>query len=377
MSSTATLRFSGALDDSNVKLFELEPGMEDTLSRGDRFFIKGSTSKKAAGLVLCSETKTFSMRKAETSNVVLVVNGVDEPAAKKRKMAGSDAEAQTGGGRVATVSASVGEFYQLTETAPKLERLREMLQECPFDGTRSSVEGQGEDQGESGRLYSFEALRSEVQASDAELRAGLRAARAVEVDGHWRVLAPDFLERVFGAILDVIVEKDWPLDKLPARALEAELGDEDPRAVRHSVALHSSNAAGSSPGAPADTAATSTPGAQDETWALDRELVCRFVAARVLRRRDANHHGPWPANEFREEWEMALPCGLEPDSALLRGLAVEDVDAAAGGAVLRALSAATLSDDAAARFAELFAFKERWSLAQRVLTRHGLGSRQD
>ena len=37
---------------------------------------------------------------------------------------------------------------------------------------------------------------------------------------------------------------------------------------------------------------------------------------------------------------------------------------AAGGAVLRALSAATLSDDAAARFAELFAFKERWSLAQ-------------
>ena len=119
MSSTATLRFSGALDDSNVKLFELEPGMEDTLSRGDRFFIKGSTSKKAAGLVLCSETKTFSMRKAETSNVVLVVNGVDEPAAKKRKMAGSDAEAQTGGGRVATVSASVGEFYQLTETAPK------------------------------------------------------------------------------------------------------------------------------------------------------------------------------------------------------------------------------------------------------------------
>ena len=142
MSSTATLRFSGALDDSNVKLFELEPGMEDALSSGGHFFIKGPTSKKSAGLVLCSETKTFSMRKAETSNAVLVVKGVDQPSGKRRKVSGSGVEEQTEALRIATVSASVGEFYELTETAPKLDRLREMLQECPFDGTRSSVEGQ-------------------------------------------------------------------------------------------------------------------------------------------------------------------------------------------------------------------------------------------
>ena len=102
-------------------------------------------------------------------------------------------------------------------------------------------------------------------------------ARAVEVDGNWRVLAPDFLERVFSAVLDVIVEKDWPLDKVPVRALEAELRDEDSRAVRHSVALHSVSVS-SSQSAPLDTADTATAsmvGAQDEMWALDGELVCQ------------------------------------------------------------------------------------------------------
>lgn len=48
-----------------------------------------------------------------------------------------------------------------------------------------------------------------IQASDSELYQNLEKINAVEIGGVWRLLHPDYDNRVFDAILDLISEHQW------------------------------------------------------------------------------------------------------------------------------------------------------------------------
>ena len=61
-------------------------------------------------------------------------------------------------------------------------------------------------------------------SSGAELQAALlQRARALEVGGgRWCILEAQYAQDVCGSLLDLLVEKEWPLDALPlGEAVEA------------------------------------------------------------------------------------------------------------------------------------------------------------
>jgi hypothetical protein len=56
---------------SDMQLIEMSPEVADAISSGEKICIRGSLSKSDA--VLCTRTRTFTMKKVETSNAVYVV----------------------------------------------------------------------------------------------------------------------------------------------------------------------------------------------------------------------------------------------------------------------------------------------------------------
>jgi sister chromatid cohesion protein DCC1 len=313
---------------------------------------------------MCTGTKTFLLRKADTSNTVLVT----EPRDRKRKGCPTDDENDGAAARSVAlrVVASVGDTYQLTQTAPKLERLRALLQQLPFRGGAADAEAIEAGAAHGLRVYSWSDLRGAVQASDAELRAGLEALRATELGGCWRVFDGGYLDSLFGAVLDACAEHDWPLRRVPAaRAVEAlALQGDDESAVRHALRLHGEAAAAAEG---EQEAAAGQEAAEPTHWALDNARVGAFVAARILRQRRVAVGAGQPMlwSDFMEEWEMRLPGGMEPDESALRGLAVADTagSAAQGGdnKVVVFLPKDELPTTAEGAFAALFGAKQQWA----------------
>jgi hypothetical protein len=63
----ATLSFSSAFPSCSYQLFELPPELVDYVSSGGNLLIKGSKTE-ASDAVMCTNSKTFSVKKVETSN---------------------------------------------------------------------------------------------------------------------------------------------------------------------------------------------------------------------------------------------------------------------------------------------------------------------
>lgn len=83
LSVTQSLTFNRELVDPNtVKLMEVTPELADQLESGSRqIVIRGDPSDSA---VLCSDSQTFDLREAETSNSVLLLENLKYPEQCKR-----------------------------------------------------------------------------------------------------------------------------------------------------------------------------------------------------------------------------------------------------------------------------------------------------
>lgn len=88
-----------------------------------------------------------------------------------------------------------GVFYkylELVEIRPKLRKLKEMLSETPYT----------EDSKKSGQVGPrMEELLDKVQASEEEIREGLREFECLELEGMWYILDQDYQMKVLSYIL--------------------------------------------------------------------------------------------------------------------------------------------------------------------------------
>ena len=67
--------------------------------------------------------------------------------------------------------------------------------------------------GEQG-LYSLDELVSRVQASHAQIIAGLQSLQAVEIGNYWRVVDGRFLQGLLDVLLLTAIQHDWDLKLL-------------------------------------------------------------------------------------------------------------------------------------------------------------------
>ena len=337
--------------------------------------IKGTRNDEA---VLCTLDKTYMLRLAESSNVMLLAPTTEKKRKQREEQEEPASEADADAGQESEkleVQASVSAHFEIIRCAPKTGGLAALLSARPYTGANDSESTASLDTAAAAasadahlplqRRLTLEELEVTVQASSAELRTALREARALSVDGCWCVLEPQLESDILEAALSLCVEHEWPVNAVPvAQCVElcvAQFPGFDELSVRHCLRTHSTQAVGA-----------------DATWeswleaanlgalALDASAIARFRARTLLAMCDV-----WPRDKFLEAWAEALPSGTMPDESLLAGLAIllppvpdpmnpdeEPVP------MLQSLPLASLSLVPKERFAQLFKVKRAWRLEE-------------
>jgi hypothetical protein len=238
-----------------------------------RVTIKGEAGDEAC---LCTSTQTFLMRLAESSNTHYLVRGAigssDQPGVE--------------------ICASVGAYFELKASVPRVIKLRTLLAKRVFDGFGASDGDAGEDAHSAKRLTT-PGLRAIIQCSDAELTTSLDALHAVELGGEWRMLSTRYQHDITEAILLLVIQHGWSHAHLcvrdVVRAAVDECADFEAQAVYHCLSHVTLE-----PLPLAEASAVSG----ELTCALDPRKVSVFHAESVLRK-----GALLPTDAFVKEWE--------------------------------------------------------------------------
>eukprot|EP01018_Ginkgo_biloba_P026712 Gb_37493 [translate_table: standard] len=316
----------------DLKLLEVdETILKEVLDKG--VTIRGHPDEEA---VLCTSSTTYAIKYVSTSNSVFIIppqsfvseespqNGTDEPTAGAIKLASGHME--------------------LSKIAPKLEKLKFLLRQRPYredteTETETGIEGlEG--------LYKWEDLLENVQASEEELREGLNAVAALEIEGYWRIVDEKFM----GCLLDVLilnsVHHDWSLNALRTAEILPVLerdGYSD-RIILHCLQIYG-NRVDSGTGAGEN-------GQGNGVWAINESLVCLHYAKQLM------NAGKWKLDDFMEAWAQNLPPGMQASMEILKGEAL--VEKFGADMWIRPFSVSSLPATPAERFAAIFRERPRW-----------------
>lgn len=309
------------------------------------------------------------LRLAESSNVMLLAPNTGQKR-KHRDDGEKEADVDTAEDDEALeVQASVSAHFEIIRCAPKTGGLAALLSARPYLGANDTQPDADDVNGTppAPQRLTLAELEVAVQASGAELRAALRDARALAVDGRWCMLDGQLEQDIMEAVLSLCTEHEWPLNALPVRSCVElccqQFQGFDELSVRHCLRAHSTQAL-EAEGSSAWEAWVSA--ASLEQLALEPIAISRFRVRTLLSMCDV-----WPKDKFLEAWGDALPAGIEPDEALLAGLAVFLPPSAPNHAesdsmMLQALPLSSLSLVPKERFSQLFKVKRNWRLDELV-----------
>lgn len=195
---------------------------------------------------------------------------------------------------------------------------------------------------------------------------------AFEDAGVWRVLRPSYQARVFGDMLDAVVQHDWPALAAPGVSIAQFVRevDEPLVAIRQCCLTYG---AVSSDGPDAE-----------ERCVLDPVKVAVFRAKALFDERAAEaklaqQHSQfqtqslqaaavvtgdgWPLDEFMDKWQLRVPDGVTVTLDMLRGVVLTKVGKP-GSSRIVFFPEDALPMDPKARFEQLFAVQDKWTIAQ-------------
>eukprot|EP00051_Salpingoeca_urceolata_P002407 m.49943 g.49943 ORF g.49943 m.49943 type:complete len:474 (+) comp12113_c0_seq1:305-1726(+) len=348
----------------------------------------GTVCFKAQGnddVVLCTADRTYMVKMADTSNALLLLPPY--PGQAPDVFATRETPCPDGcpPGQPRLVAGSAGAFLEVSQCPPKLDKLRALLTEHVYTG--EDVAGEDDDENEEVHVtgqgvganvaanvdvdgdgdvtmtpteqpkvlkgLSFEQLQTLVQASDAELRQGLRRFNACCLEGRYMSLCPQYATRAFGLVLDTVAAEGWDLDKVDLKATAEALRGHGirPEVVECLLRQHSDHTQDAGEGTPS-------------VFCLEPRLVAQFRACELLETGGQE----WGFEAFMQTWAASLQTdGVDPDEDWLRGVAIVSeatmaapLVSAAPSRTLRYLPKSSLSGDPKKRFAELFALQPVW-----------------
>ncbi|XP_072965569.1 uncharacterized protein [Typha angustifolia] len=297
---------------------------------GGRVTVRGQPDEEA---VLCTPCATYAMKFVGTSNsVFLVPPGEPDPPTVKYDCNESVANDVAMPDAVASVLKVAKGNIELVQAAPRLDKLKSLLNKRPY----RLDEEPNDDHLDKNCLYTWEDLLEQIQASEEELRDGLRSLAAVEVDGFLRIVEAKSLYEVLKMILHNSVLHEWPLNALPeddvAQVLESD--KYPPRIVLHCLKMFGNRVEGSN------------------LWSLDEKRVCLQFAKQIL------VGGKMKLENFMEIWMRSIPSGMCADLKMLEAevlfekLGVETW--------IRSFSVGVLPSNPTERFAALFKERPKW-----------------
>ncbi|XP_020086475.1 sister chromatid cohesion protein DCC1 [Ananas comosus] len=295
-----------------------------------RVVVRGQPDEEA---VLCTPSATYAMKFVGTSNSVFLI-----PPGKSTPLIANDVMTDSNGNSIDTpdVVASVFKVapgnIELVHAAPRLDKLNLLLTKRPY-----RLDEDLEDDLQYDRdLYTYKGLLEQIQASEEELRDGLKALSAVEIDGFLRIVDSKSMNLVLKVILNNSVLHEWPLNALEEDnvAVVMESDGFPQRIVLHCLETFGSRVEG------------------NNLWSLDEKKVCLQFAKEAL------DGGKMKMESFMEKWMRSIPSVMHAELRMLEGeVLYEKIGVETW---VRAFSVAALPSTPAERFAALFQERPKW-----------------
>nr|GLL40801.1 sister chromatid cohesion protein DCC1 [Ipomoea trifida] len=288
--------------------------------------------------VLCTLSKTYAVKFVGSSNSVFLIPPSDSPISRE---ASEDASVRSDDKKtVASVIKVAPGCMELVEVAPRLDKLRMLLSQNPYTFDEASEMDTSEAVDEDRFLYTWDDLVESVQASDEELRGGLQALSAVEINGYWRILDEKYMDAVLNMLLHNSVINNWSLNRMiEDDVLHVMEGDGFPRKIaKHCIQVHGSKVQEGS--------------SRSSIWKLDEKKICVHFAREILRGKKMK------TETFLEEWRLRIPDGMKPCFEMLEGEVLTEklgIDT-----WVYAFSVSSLSSVPAERFSVLFQERPKW-----------------
>ncbi|KAH7879924.1 sister chromatid cohesion protein Dcc1 [Lentinula edodes] len=225
------LRFSVSsfTEQGSYKLMELPPElckvMEESLSEGgdsnsSSFYIKGQPGEDA---VLCTQDKTYTIRSVSLSNSILVVTS---PPDSDISFDGGD-----NGLPNIVIRDQLSQILELTQTVPKLHKLNTLLKGKEYgEDEEDNEDGMNVelaiDHSQNMEHFTYTDARAMIQASETELKSGLRQRRILQINETLRPISSIYLTKIIQYILNTLAALMLNHESVPVEKLCTTLADE-------------------------------------------------------------------------------------------------------------------------------------------------------
>ncbi|XP_061574273.1 sister chromatid cohesion protein DCC1 [Cololabis saira] len=318
------LSFGENVSSADYCLMELDDTLCKHIEAGQSLVIRGDKDERA---VVCSGDKTYDLKIADTSNLLLFVPEGRTPDQLSSSQDGSQvAHAQIWG--------FCNSYWELRKQRPKVKKLKRLLMENPYEGP--ALSGQEE---RTENRYTMQDLLERIQASEEEIKTHLETLHACQIDGYWRVLDFDYEIKLLGHLTQLVDSESWSFHKVPLHTCLEELALLEPKEmIEHSLNSYGKRYT-----------------ENDEVlYALDEDKVCRGVALMLL------HNAiKFNLKEFQEVWQQSVPEGISTRLDQLKGVAL--VDRTSRPETISLLRVDDLPEDTMERFNHLFTLREKWT----------------
>ncbi|TRY82354.1 hypothetical protein DNTS_006252, partial [Danionella cerebrum] len=164
---TYSLSFGESVSSGDYFLMELDETLCKHIEAGQSLTIRGDKDEHA---VLCSENKTYDLKIADTSNVLLFVPECKTP----DQLQDSTAHHQLMHAQIWGFSNC---YWELRRQRPRLKKLKRLLMENPYNGPAVGMQEEAP-----GPKYRMDDLLERIQASREEIEVHLQNLHACEIN---------------------------------------------------------------------------------------------------------------------------------------------------------------------------------------------------
>ncbi|XP_046460037.1 sister chromatid cohesion protein DCC1-like [Daphnia pulex] len=306
------------LDSKQVKLLEVNKDTLEYIKSGECLFIKGGED---AHVVVCSNSKTFEFKEAETSNSLLLMPSLNHgkliEATESRTLKKQE------------VFGVYHTYYEMRLTKPKLQSLRNALAKYPYKGKNSELSKDAVG-------LSFTELKNIIQASEEEIINRLEEIPAAKIRGKWRLLDVGFLFGWVSYLDSILREKQLSLEEVTPLNVEDWMGLYDIADVNSKcMSLFME--------------------VDDDSLKWKSAAVSQLFALYLLPELRA-----FDSKDFFTAWQQSMPVGVTANEEDLNGVALVDYDSTPS--LVKYLPEFELPEDINERLDILFRNRTKWTL---------------
>ncbi|XP_076239631.1 sister chromatid cohesion protein DCC1 isoform X1 [Calliopsis andreniformis] len=287
----------------HTKLLELDEHLLGTINRGDSLMFQGN---KEDSVVLCTKTRTYDVKEAETSN-----------------------------------SCIFHKYYEVKECKPKLTKLLDLLEPSSFKGTEYESTISLE------HFYDYHRLQAEIQASEDELNQALNDYLIANMDGYVRLISFEFEIRSLTLMLDLFDENCWELNEVDKEATYEALKEFIPKSIFDILFLK--------------YAEVSQKFKEDgkHLYRYNEEKCCKSLAKVLLAASPITEY-----KQFMESWCIGTPDKMKPREEYLSGIALVTWNSSTLKKEIISFLETDLPKSINERFNELFKVKDKWTVEE-------------